>query len=333
MNNPKTTSRGLSLIELMVALTIGSILIIGAVTVYVQSRKTYAVNEAMARLQENARYALGMIEPDIRLANHWGMTSDPLLIAGTVGNSPIAVPAGATTCGATFPIDLQRAVDGANALDDASWPLACNPQNGVRTSTDLLVIRRAETQTVPASATQLQVFTTRAGAASRVFNAGAPPAPITNDPLYGPNAEVRNLVVRAYYIDRDSVGRPGLPALRRFNLVAGPSIDPSPEEIMPGIEDLQVQFGVDPGSDTDGDGIADVYTGVTTRYVNPDSPLLNTALVTAVRVWILVRAETPEVGFADNRIYNYGDVANYQPNDGIRRLLVSRTIQVRNTQI
>lgn len=331
MNNPKITSRGLSLIELMVALTIGSILIIGAVTVYVQSRKTYAINEAMARLQENARYALGMIEPDIRLANHWGMTSDPLLIAGTVGNAPLAVPVSAATCGATFPIDLRRAVDGDNNLDTASWPLACAPQNAVRDTTDLLVIRRAETQTAAASANRLQVFTTRSGGASRVFNADAPPAPITNDPLYGPNAEVRNLVVRAYYIDQDSVGRPGLPALRRFDLGAGPSINP--EEIMPGVEDLQVQFGIDPGTDSNGDGIADFYTGVTTRYVNPDSPLLNTALVTAVRVWLLVRAETPEIGYTDNRLYNYGDVANYQPNDGLRRLLVSRTIQVRNTQI
>jgi type IV pilus assembly protein PilW len=299
--------------------------------VYVQSRKTYAINEAVARLQENARYALGMIEPDIRLANHWGMTSDPLLIAGTVGNAPIAVPVSAATCGATFPIDLRRAVDGDNNLNTASWPLACDPQSAVRDATDLLIIRRAETQTAAASANRLQVFTTRSGGASRVFNADAPPAPITNDPLYGPNAEVRNLVARAYYVDQDSVGRPGLPALRRFDLGAGPSI--IPEEIMPGVEDLQVQFGLDPGTDSNGDGIADFYTGVTTRYVNPDSPLLNTALVTAVRVWLLVRAETPEVGYTDTRLYNYGDVVDYQPNDGFRRLLVSRTIQVRNTQI
>lgn len=330
MNITNKTSHGLSLIELMVALTIGSILIIGAVTVYVQSRKTYAVNEAMARLQENARYALGMIEPDIRLANHWGMTSDPLMISGTVGNAPLAVPVGASTCGATFPIDLRRAVDGDNNLDPGSWPLACAPTNAVRDTTDLLVIRRAETQTAVASDDRLQVFTTRSGGASRVFNASTPPAAITNDPLYGPNAEVRNLVARAYYVDRDSVGKPGQPALRRFDLGAGPSINS--EEVMPGVEDLQLQFGLDPGTDSNGDGIADFYTGVTTRYVNPDSPLLNTALVTAVRIWIMVRAESAEIGYTDNRTYNYGDIANYQPNDGFRRLLVSRTIQVRNTQ-
>ena len=53
--NPRHTYRGLSLIELMVALTIGSLLIIGAVSVYVQSRTTYRINETVARMQENAR--------------------------------------------------------------------------------------------------------------------------------------------------------------------------------------------------------------------------------------------------------------------------------------
>jgi len=50
-----------------------------------------------------------------------------------------------------------------------------------------------------------------------------------------------------------------------------------------------------------------------------------------VRVWILVRAENPEVGFIDDRVYNYGNRVNFQPNDGFRRVLFTRTIQVRNS--
>jgi type IV pilus assembly protein PilW len=339
MNSTIRSSRGLSLIELMVALTIGSLLIIGAVSVYVQSRNTYSVNETLSRLQENARFALSMIEPDLRLANHWGMTSDPLLIAGTVGNSPMAVPGGAASCGADFPIDLRRPVDGANDLDDGSWPLGCAAVDGVRETTDMVVIRRAGTEVVPAAADRLQVFTTRAGGASRVFSAAAPPAPIANVPPFGPTAEVRDLIVRAYYVSNQSNLRDDIPALRRKDLVAGPSIQD--EEIMPGVEDLQLQFGIDPGFDSNGDGtpddadangFPDFYTGVPTRYVNPGDPALNTGLVATVRVWIMVRAENPEAGFVDANTYNYADVVNYQPNDGFRRLLFSRTIQVRNTQ-
>ncbi|HJS21576.1 MAG TPA: PilW family protein [Steroidobacteraceae bacterium] len=326
------SSRGLGLIELMVALVIGSILIIGAVSVYVQSRKTFTVNETVARLQENARYALSTIEPDLRLANHWGLTSDPLMIAGTVGNGPLAVPGGAAVCGANFPIDLRRAVDGANDVAEGTWPLACGANNGVRDASDLIVVRRAGTEDVVADAEKLQVYTTRGGGASRVFLSDTEPAPIVNTPPFGPNAEIHDLIVRAYYIADSSQTQPGLPTLRRKDLVTGPAF--RDEEIMPGIENMQVQFGVDPGGpDTDGNGFPDFYTGVPTRYVNPGDPILNTALVVTARIWILVRADQQEVGFADSNTYSFGDVINYQPNDGFRRLLVSRTIQVRNTQL
>ncbi len=332
MNKNPHRSRGLSLIELMVALTIGSILIIGAVFVYVQSRKTFSVNEAVSRLQENARYALGMIEPDLRLANYWGLTADPLLIAGTVGNAPLPVPGGADDCGANFPIDVRRAVDGDNDVAEGNWPLACAATNGVRDASDVIVVRRAGTEAVAASNQRLQVFTTRHGVSSRVFVSDTTPAPITVTPPFGPNAEVHDLIVRAYYVADDAQARPGLPALRRKDLIAGPAFED--EEIMPGVEDLQVQLGVDPGGpDADGNGFPDFYTGQPTRYVNPGDPILNTALVVTARVWILVRTDAPEVGFRDTNTYNYADVVNYQPNDGFRRLLFSRTIQVRNTQI
>ncbi len=55
-------------------------------------------------------------------------------------------------------------------------------------------------------------------------------------------------------------------------------------------------------------------------------------MVCAVRIWIRVRADAPEVGYTNNTHFQYANV-NFTPNDNIRRLLVSRTIQIRNTQI
>jgi type IV pilus assembly protein PilW len=340
-------SRGLSLIELMVALTIGSLLIIGAVTVYVQSRTTYRINETVARMQENARYAMSLLEPDIRLANHWGLMSDPLLISGTVGNTPIAVPAGAQACGATFPIDFRLPVDGDNDAYTLGCPVAA-VAGGALAGTDTLIIRRASTDAVAADADRMQVYTTRQGAASRVFISGAPPGPIVVDPLYGPSAEVRDLIVRAYYIAQQSSIGAAVPALRRKTLEGGGVLGPhfDDEEVMPGIEDLQVQFGLDMGADLDGDGVPDdrdgngqpdFYTGLARRYVSPGNVLVDgnpangEAVVCAVRVWIRVRADAPEIGYTNNTHYQYANV-DFTPNDNIRRLLVSRTIQIRNTQ-
>ena len=346
--NPRHTYRGLSLIELMVALTIGSLLIIGAVSVYVQSRTTYRINETVARMQENARYAMSLMEPDIRLANHWGLMSDPLLITGTVGNLPIAVPAAAQACGATFPIDFRLPVDGENGAYALGCPVA-PAAGGALAGTDTLIIRRASTDAVAADADRMQVYATRQGTLSRVFIGGAAPGPIVVDPLYGPNAEVRDLIVRAYYIAQQSSTGAAIPALRRKTLEGGTVLGPhfDDEEVMPGIEDMQVQFGLDIGADLDGDGAPDdrdgngqpdFYTGVARRYVSPGNVLVDgnpangEAMVCAVRLWIRVRADAPEVGYTNNTHFQYANV-DFTPNDSFRRLLVSRTIQIRNTQI
>jgi hypothetical protein len=111
---------------------------------------------------------------------------------------------------------------------------------------------------------------------------------------------------------------------------------------MPAVEDLQIQLGIDPGEDLDGDGLPDDrdgngrpdnYTGRIARYVDPGDPALTSSIVIAARIWIRVRAETPEPGYVDNKIYRYADVI-FTPlgnEASYRRLLVSRIVYLRNT--
>ena len=47
---------GLTMVELMVALAIGSFLIIGAIQIYNQSRQAFVINESIARVQEKAQF-------------------------------------------------------------------------------------------------------------------------------------------------------------------------------------------------------------------------------------------------------------------------------------
>ena len=65
------------MVELLVALAIGSVLIIGAVYVYSQSRRTHTLSDAVARLQENGRFVFSVIEPDIQLAGYYGFSNVP----------------------------------------------------------------------------------------------------------------------------------------------------------------------------------------------------------------------------------------------------------------
>lgn len=325
--------RGMSLVEVMVAMVIGLVLMIGATDVYISSRKTYETNEAVARLQETARFAVSVIEPDVRKANYWGY----LKVGGRItGFSPQTAAADATVtggavstqCGSNFAIDLQTNVEGNNN----GYALACAASGaGAVTSADTLTIRRvsAVVSSAPAAAPVIRVCSTRTGGA--LVNAGGG--------CLAPLSQMNDLVVNTYYVDRDSDEQVGLPSLRRWSLGNVPITAAAgffDNEIVPGVEDMQVQFGIDTG------------TGSVTQYVDAAGPIaLNGAQVLAVRIWLLVRAERAEPGFVDNRTYVYGDrlVANgttatlngagaagkaYAPKDGFRRLLVSRTIMIRN---
>lgn len=74
--DPASMQRGVSLVELMVALLIGSILTLGLVEVFAASRTAYRVSEGIARVQENGRFALDYLQRDIRLIGHFGCAND-----------------------------------------------------------------------------------------------------------------------------------------------------------------------------------------------------------------------------------------------------------------
>ena len=66
----------MTLIELMVALAIGVFLMIGAVSPsFSRAARRFRITENVSRLQENARFALDALEPDIRMAHFWGLTA------------------------------------------------------------------------------------------------------------------------------------------------------------------------------------------------------------------------------------------------------------------
>ncbi|MFC3550105.1 PilW family protein [Lysobacter cavernae] len=61
-------ARGLSLIELMIALLLGLLVVGGAIGIFVSNRRAYNATESLSRVQENARVAFEMISRDVREA-------------------------------------------------------------------------------------------------------------------------------------------------------------------------------------------------------------------------------------------------------------------------
>ena len=329
-------SSGVSLIELMVALLLGIVLVIGAVTMYAQCQRTVRTLETAARLQEVARLAFDVLENDIRMAGYWGLVNRAELIAGRA--APLADRPAAFTplqgaridhCGGTmshWAIDLERYLDGSNN----GYGLSCGAFGGdPGVGSDTLVIRRAA-ESADARLDPERIYVQAGRTAGALF---VPSATCTDStdagcvPTVEPPsaAQSRVLTVRAYYVaGRSSLGT-DVPSLRRKSFgnpnAATAASAVTDEEIVPGVEDLQVHLGVD----TDGDTNAD-------QYVNPGSVPPGAAVVSAT-LWLRIRAEEREIGHVDDRAYQYADMAApLTPNDDYRRILVAKTIHLRNTR-
>lgn len=67
---------GVTLIELMVALVISTLLVLGLVEVFAGSRTAYQLSTGLARVQENGRFALDFLRRDLRMAGHMGCVND-----------------------------------------------------------------------------------------------------------------------------------------------------------------------------------------------------------------------------------------------------------------
>ncbi|WP_372742931.1 PilW family protein, partial [Neptunomonas sp.] len=62
----RNMERGFSLIELMIAMSLGLILIGGVVNLFLASSQTYRLQESMFRVQESGRFALDFMLRDLR---------------------------------------------------------------------------------------------------------------------------------------------------------------------------------------------------------------------------------------------------------------------------
>jgi len=322
----------MTLIELMVAMLIGLFLMAGSVTIFVQSRANYRVTDSAARLQENARFAVDAIAPDIRLAKFWGRNN---------GAASITVPAGINvTCGTNgaditnWALDLNREVrvvdDDYTALDPGTGnaELPCPPPWGtgsVRDQSDALVLRHASGAPTAPLAGRIQVRSDLASGIESgiLFNDGI------NPPTWGgAGAQTHDVVINVYYVSDRSDFSENVPSLRMQTLDDTGVLQD--QELITGVENLQVLLGVD----LNGDGAVE-------QYVDDHGDIAAGAQVVALRLWMLMRTGAQEIGYVDIDTYATPDpeaaageivTGNTRYPADVRRLRISRTVALRNNR-
>lgn len=112
--SPEPLASGLSLIELMVAMVIGSILVLGVVQVFSASRTAYQLSQGIARNQENGRFAMDFLARDLRMVGYMGCMNDQTLLMSEAGK---------VTGGNVRSLFLSKADRDANNVGNQPFPL------------------------------------------------------------------------------------------------------------------------------------------------------------------------------------------------------------------
>lgn len=297
--------RGFSLPELMIAATIGLIILAGMTTLFVNNTRAQAELEKANRQVENGRFAIQTLSMDLRNAGFYG-EFDPTVLA-----SPAALPNPCAVTVAALKQALPLPVQGIdNAAADA---LDCLP--GLKANTDVIVVRRTATCVTGAagcapasdggpffqaslcdSPTELgsgdsanfyalDIGTTSLDRHKRNCKSASPPL-----------ADVRRFLTYIYYIAANDTGSDGMPTLKRTEVgTSGTTLATSTVSLVNGIENLQLEYGLDTGAD----GVADQFTAA-------PAGVEAWRQVVSVKVNLLARNMERTAGHADGRTYLLG---------------------------
>jgi len=85
MSPDMNTQRGLTLVELMIALVLGTVLLLGVINVFIAQRQSFLINENLARMQDSARIAFELMAREIREAG--GTPCGTPLVANVVNGA------------------------------------------------------------------------------------------------------------------------------------------------------------------------------------------------------------------------------------------------------
>lgn len=335
-------NKGMSLIELLIAMLIGMMLMLGAVTLFSNNKRVYREQNSMGRLQENARFAMEILIKDIRMAGYAGCADNISNVNNNLNNSG----------NDDNLYSFQNAIEGSESA--ANWqPSNSNDQvANIASGTDALTIRYLK----PSGITMVSPYMTVSSATvhvntgnglakddivavtdcsnadifgitntnpdtsgSVVHNTGTGTPGNAIKPLsktYGDDAQFLKLVSRRYYIaDLDGDGVSGL--YRQENA------ETTGTELIEGVERMEILYGVDNGTDT----IAD-------SYVNAAGVAGAGGWDNVVSVQIALLFQTIQQDYNSELNTNTYTLLNspaYDPvDDHRRRRVVTNTVQIRN---
>ncbi|WP_095498148.1 PilW family protein [Paraferrimonas haliotis] len=316
------TQKGLTLVELMVAMLMALFLSAGLFTMFAMSAKNVTSTGQFAELQENARMALAIMSKDVSQTGFMADLNGVSLVLGSnVALSDTAISPDCTGGGynnSSFPnaqpahfrlIWGYTAGAGAGSMDCSS---------SAKSGTDVLQIKRLVGPDVDASSLMAnQFYMVSNFNRGLFFKGGESPTPSVTDGRYWQYQH------HVYYIENENRSGNVVPILKRRRLTSAGMVE---ESFVDGVEDMQVLYGVD----NSGDGTADGYVSA----ANVNNSLWDrqdSRRIVSVSINLLLRSIEEDPEFSSQEFsYQVGLRTAQDFNDGYRRQVISSTIILEN---
>ncbi len=305
---------GFTLIELMIALLISTLLTTAIIYLFIASNRAYTESERSARLQENARYAIHTLKYDLDLVKFLGkVRTFSIEEDGSLG----AVSNDCTGDAVAYDHSLSLAAVQSDGTGNAYGCIT-----DAVPGTTVLVLKHTRplplaTGSVASTSTYLL---TNQEVGVLYDGADTPPTGKV------PNGMAWEYEVHAYYIRQDpDATKP--PSLSRKTLQwNGTTMAMQTEDLVAGIEEMRLLFGVDSSSDGSLDSFLEAAAINSSTTFNWDD-------VGAVKIFLLIRSDEKDHTYTDTKTYNLGAGAPVvSPNDQYRRTVIHTTVSLRNPQ-
>jgi type IV pilus assembly protein PilW len=318
-------SRGLSLVELLVSISLGLVVVTALIALYGNVSRSNAEMAKTNQLIENGRFAVQLLREDVGHAGFWGALDSTATVATAVPDACLAVAAWPTDAALLAAYKTNLVSIPVQAYADGSALATCGVA-GVVANSDVLIVRHANTCTAGANCEggtdtgpHLQISGCRSEAPPEPAflietkaTLDARPTKIRNKDC-ATEAGRRKMVINAYYVALSN----GVPTLMRVSFTNGAFAAPQP--LIDGIEGFQVELGIDNlGSNglaisatNPADGNADTYVSCAAAGCS----LANLSNVVSVKLHVLARNLEQTVGYTDGKTYTLGSLT-YTPAAG-----------------
>ena len=310
---------GFTMVELMVALALSMTLSVAVVSVFVNNSHSFTQDDNVARMQDDARHALREIAFDLSMAGHYAELHMPDVVS-LDGSLTIGVDCGP---GGEANWMYRPVVPGTDdtlsltALDNASnadvvGAHSCIAAGELLEGTDVVSIKRV----VGSQTAVLRdggIYLRTNGTVGLLYRSPAPAAAA----IIGSDWEFRPTI---YFIRQyANVAGDGIPTLcRKILNGAGPSM--ATECLATGIENLQIEYGID----TNEDGDPDTFI--------PSPTLTEMQSVVTARVFVLARTTAIDTRYNNDKTYSISNSPDFLADDSFHRRVFSTNVTIQNVR-